>query len=117
MSSYATYTLTIRNINDKIEEFCDELKDRKLVANPFAPFDESYYIDKKQDIWFFSNDIMRWSDYDIVMTELSKEYPDAIFKLHCEADGAEMWDEYYQNGNYEYCGYVATKPKTIKWED
>ena len=46
----------------------------------------------------------KWYDNEKEMLELSKEFPDVLFKLHGIGEESEdIWNEYFMNGKNQYC--------------
>ena len=45
------------------------------------------------------------------MRDLSKEFPDVVFKLHGEGeDNEDIWDKYFMNGKMQSCPAQMTLP-------
>ena len=63
-------------------------------------------------------DTAKWYDSDDDMTELSKSFPDCLFRLYGEGeDRDDTWENYYWNGKSEQCRMICTweQPKEIPW--
>lgn len=58
-----------------------------------------------------NDDASKWYDNEKEMIELSKEFPDVLFKLHGAGEESEdIWDEYFMNGKSQYCEAEFTIP-------
>ena len=50
------------------------------------------------------DDASKWYDNEKEMLELSKEFPDILFKLHGVGEESEdIWNEYFMSGKSQYC--------------
>lgn len=48
---------------------------------------------------FDESDSLKWYDHEKEMKQLSKEFPDVLFKLHGEGeDKYDIWDKYFMGG-------------------
>lgn len=48
---------------------------------------------------FDESDGLKWYDHEKEMKQLSKEFPDVLFKLHGEGeDKYDIWDKYFMGG-------------------
>lgn len=46
----------------------------------------------------------RWYDCNDYMKELSKLFPETVFKLHGEGEqNDDLWDAYFKNGKWQEC--------------
>lgn len=51
-----------------------------------------------------SDDECKWYEHEREMRDLSKEFPDIVFKLHGEGeDNEDVWDKYFVNGKMQCC--------------
>lgn len=58
-----------------------------------------------------SNDGSKWYEHEEEMRDLSKEFPDVVFKLHGEGeDNEDIWDKYFMNGKMQSCPAQMTLP-------
>ena len=49
-------------------------------------------------------DECKWYNHDTEMLDLSKKFPNVIFKLHGEGEETgDIWDTYYKNGKMQHC--------------
>lgn len=112
MGYYTSYTLDVQNLSQEdTDKLVQILKDRNL----FEIFDEPYQIEYLLE--FPSSDVAKWYDHDENMCEISRLFPNAVFKLSGFGEAAgDIWDTYYQNGEFEYCEWEPTKPKSIIWK-
>lgn len=56
-----------------------------------------------------SEDDYRWSDPDGDMAELSRSFPDVMFRVHAQCRSGRALDVYFRNG--APCGHDATEPE------
>jgi hypothetical protein len=124
MGYYTNFTLTIhegtadlqvvKNALDSIMEF---------------PGDESLFDIEDLDVHggitvgtIITGDSVKWYDHDQECSDMSKQFPGVVFKLH--GDGEEtgdMWDAYYKDGKCQICRatfvfppYDPTKLKSVQ---
>jgi hypothetical protein len=51
-----------------------------------------------------TNDSVKWYDHEEDMKELSKIYPEVVFKLKGEGEeGGDIWVKYFKNGQMQDC--------------
>ena len=94
MGYYTAYQLNIYpkpvsdNLRAKLKERLDSFR---------GPMDGDF------DYGFSSYD--KWYDHEEDLTQLSREFPDYVFELYGDGEGAEdFWVEYFCNGESQFCG-------------
>ena len=116
MSYYTTYSLEARGINKEEMKMLENALDEKNIL--YYALDIDAYVASDGTIEYSAYDQAKWYTYEDDMVDISKQFPNATFKLHGEGESCyDMWDEYYHNGDSEYCEYVPEKPKRIIWEE
>ena len=121
MGYQTEYTLEIRTVptHDDYERI------RKTMEEPpydliYYAFDQGWWNEKNQTAYFYSWDSVKWYDHKDQMAEISKMFPDYVFRLYgVGEDHNDMWYEYYRNGEYEECAARITypEPENIKWPE
>lgn len=49
-------------------------------------------------------DSCKWYDHEMDMKELSKQFPNVVFKLKGEGEEAgDLWHKYFKNGKVQVC--------------
>ena len=115
MGYYTYYSMSAQNIKSY-----EEYKSILEVVGHFEIFYKSDYDDNIHEAEFYTYDECKWYDHTADMKNISRLFPNVVFKLHGEGeDRDDIWDAYYQNGFIEVCPaeIVYPKPKTIKWND
>ena len=115
MDYYTSYTLDVKGVNpEDMSALYAALSGAALIG---YVFNEAPWVDSHGVIEYYSDDATKWYDHDDDIKRISALFPNAVFKLHGEGDDCgDIWDTYYYNGVMEYCPYVSTAPKLIKWE-
>lgn len=78
---------------------------------------QAYMDNHKYDLGFPINLLElgeedRWYDHDVGMLEISREFPDILFKLHGEGEeNVDLWRTYYLNGKLQHA------PARITYDD
>lgn len=92
----AKYMLEKNNESEKYYAFYNSLENFIESIDPTSKIDYELYLD--------NNNKTKWYDNEEDMLELSKEFPDILFKLHGEGERNEdIWDKYFMNGKMQYC--------------
>lgn len=117
------FTLEVKDIDNvgydsyKIVKYMHEKQDQD---DWFYPFD--YQIDNfireiqpeygsAFALEFDESDGLKWHDHEKEMKQLSKEFPDVLFKLHGEGeDKYDIWDKYFMGGKMQSCYAEITCP-------
>ena len=94
MSYYTQYTLTW-NTPEPTED---------QMVNAVAPLllEQGQAITPTQLDWVQSiitgGDTTKWYNSDQQFAELSKQWPNTVFSMHCEGEDGEKWVTFFQNG-------------------
>lgn len=68
-------------------------------------------IKEENEINIDSGQERYWYNYENEMKELSKKFPEALFKLHGEGEeNGDIWDKYFKNGKMQVCKAAMTIP-------
>ena len=123
MGYYTWYTMNARNIKTKeeYESIIQALKDKEIYTseNTSGVFCESKYYEEDKEAIFDAYDECKWYDHTYDMMNISKLFPDVIFRLRGDGEEKEdMWYEYYQNGKVEECPakIIFPAPEEIEWD-
>lgn len=109
---YATYyTLEVLDVDHKgydamqIAKYIQEKQEEDefyAFASEISDFIESGSHD--EEFVFDCDEECKWDDHESEMIELSKTFPDIVFKLHGEGEeNGDLWDQYFMNGRMQYC--------------
>lgn len=74
--------------------------------------------DNDKAIVFDNRDSVKWYDYEEQMIELSRYFPDMVFRVSGEGeDVGDEWQAFFHNGKTERCysHHYYDKPQSIKW--
>ena len=86
MGYYTLYTLSVEKGDPSLLE-SEEFKDIFLKITDYR-------------LESLDNDTLKWYEYDKNMLEISKLYPDTVFRLEGEGeDRDDNWKSYYCNGD------------------
>lgn len=91
------YELTYENQNDKIT-------DENILVK--ALLDIAPYLSYGEEVSFeeLFCEGMKWYDHNKDMKELSKQFPNILFKLHGNGeDFYDTWNKYFLNGKMQFC--------------
>jgi hypothetical protein len=92
MGYYTRYELEVKEGNVKIEDILEQVENK---------FDGLYYA---VDEWGKTLQETKWYEHDEEMKELSKLFPDVVFKLKGEGEeSGDVWINYYKNGKMQSC--------------
>lgn len=126
MGYYTSYTLTAKG-KEMTQEVLNAmnawLEERGVIG--YALDEGEFGCPKNKDgnfyyAEFYSSDIAQWRSSEEDILDMSRAFPDFVFKLHGEGEGSgDLWNEYYHNGECEYCPaeIVYPEPQKIKWDD
>ena len=85
MGYYTLYALSVEKGDPNLLE-SEEFKDIFLKITDYS-------------LESLDNDILKWYEYDKNMLEISKLYPDTVFRLEGKGEGRDdRWISYYCNG-------------------
>lgn len=106
MGYYTQYKLTVEEANKeyKISDIVNKIMElRKENTSKFYAFEYNLEEEKENTSdsieLYFESDDCKWYDHDEEMLELSKHFPEIIFKLEGEGEeNGDMWNTYYCNG-------------------
>lgn len=106
----------VKFTTELVEQLTEAFKEKGLIGWVFSV---TPWIGKTMDaVHLDPEDESGWDDYDWVMPEISKRFPDCVFCLHGEGeDRTDTWDAYYLNGESEKCYELQTipLPRMIHW--
>lgn len=58
-----------------------------------------------------SDDECKWYDHEKEIKELSRKFPEIIFKLHGEGEeNGDVWDKYFRDGKMQVCNAEMSIP-------
>ncbi len=64
---------------------------------------------ERDDYFEFSISEITWYEHETDMREISKRYPEIIFKVEGHGEDYEdIWIEYYKAGKMQYCPAIIT---------
>ena len=115
MGFYSRYRLQVKSVEESdVGSVVEAIKEQDLFN---YVFDEHFYDENWKTLSFDPYEEQKWYSYEIDMMEVSKKFPELVFKLYCESEDGSYWVEYFHNGEYEHCdGYVVyDEPKKILW--
>lgn len=117
MGYYTSYSLDVKYGNkDNIERLVEALRAKELIG---YALDADYVIDGDK-VGFGPYDTQKWYDHDDDMIEISKEFPDMVFKLYGSGeDFGDEWYTLYRDGNAEtiHAELKWPEPERIHWGD
>jgi hypothetical protein len=92
MMGYSTmYSLEIEQGDITIEEFMKTVDEKSNLY---------YAVDEDGS----SVDEIKWYNHEEEMKELSKKFPDIVFRLHGEGEeNDDIWYKYFKNGKMQSC--------------
>lgn len=118
MEYYISFDIEIQDIDNK---GYDSNKIAKyMLDDPYAFYPFKYQLknfikriemepDLKYKFCFTHNDGVGWRRCNDEMIRLSKEFPEILFKVHCDCEIADhTWDKYFMNGKMQCC-----RPKVV----
>lgn len=124
MGYYTWFSMQARNIKSKeeYESIVQTLKDKEIYEreDTCGVFCESKYYENEHEANFSVYDECKWYDHEYDMMQVSKMFPDVIFRLSGDGEEREdMWREYFHNGEVEECRaqVIFPKPVEIEWEE
>ena len=53
--------------------------------------------------WLEYGEETKWYDHKKDMTELSRRFPEILFKIHCRGEDSDEWINYFMNGKSTTC--------------
>ena len=121
MGYYTWYAMNARNIKTKeeYESLIQTLKDKGIyeTENTSGVFCASTYYEESNEAIFDTTDECKWYEHTYDMMNISKLFPDVIFRLRGDGEEREdMWYEYYHNGKVEECPATITFPMPVEIE-
>lgn len=117
MGYYTFHNLEVKNItNNEFINLKKALEEKGIIR---YALDEGTYSYINNDAYFCSWDSCKWYESDEDMCEISKLFPNSIFKLYCNGeDSDDFHNDYFVNGISEICGgrIVYDEPTICKWD-
>lgn len=90
MGYYTNYNIKITPDSDEVRAYID------------ADDNLSYALDEDADS-------CKWYNHEDDMLRLSREFPDVLFELTGEGEGAgDLWRKYFKNGKVQRCPAIIT---------
>lgn len=90
------------------------------IAELDMPFGDFYYDPQNQVFNAEPNHEWRWYGHEDDMRKLSKQFPDALIKLHGEGENRDdVWDKYFTGGEMiekVYAVMFMPEPKKVKFK-
>lgn len=116
MGYYTNYDLHVKPVKkEDVSDIFDELYRRDLFN---YVFDKDFmYDDHTCALYFNAWGEQKWYEHDEDMEEISRQFPNCVFKLECNGEDGDRWIVFYQNGKHELCQgkIVYEEPKEISW--
>lgn len=107
MGYYTTYT------NCEPIMWSEEMKQELVNIQP-----DCFPTTDSVEEWLEYGEEMKWYDNKKDMTELSRRFPEILFKIHCSGEDGDEWINYFMNGTSTTCQGVMTfeefDPKNLK---
>lgn len=119
MGYYTHHTLAIRGIinEEEFRQVKQALKDKDILG--YALSEYSNFAPNEQTQFIGCYEEAKWYEHEEDMINISKQFPNFVFKLHGEGeDNDDVWDQYFYQGHTELCvwSFVANHPVNIPWE-
>lgn len=110
MGYYTRYELEADTRGFDNKDIIKEMDEDRFYA--FGNFKELLNnLDTAGSLYLEPYDETKWYDHEEDMKELSKKFPDILFKLHGEGEEqGDIWDKYFMNGKMQHCHAVMTIP-------
>lgn len=118
MGYYTFHDLEVRNVT-KYEFVTLQKALRDKGAIHYA-LNEGEYSEENKIAYFYGWESCKWYDNETDLKDVSRMFPNSIFKLSCDGeDSDDFHEDYFVNGEYEYCQGRITydKPTICCWED
>lgn len=116
MGYYTRFNMEVQDIDNvgyNAFEIAKYMLDKYHEKSSFYPFENQlkHFIDDVDNqigeaygLCLDDDEDAKWYKHTDEMTELSKEFPNVLFKLHGEGeDSGDIWDAYFMNGKMQYC--------------
>lgn len=115
MGYYTRHVLDIENDECDYQEvikYMVELNDKD--SDKFYPFEyelEDFKNNKEVSFPLDDPGESKWYEHTNEMLDLSKAFPNVVFKIHGEGeDNGDIWDEYYKDGKMQRCEAEIVMP-------
>lgn len=107
MGYYINYNLEVYvdkdNGLDIIKKMYDELDSDKFYPFEYA-LEDLLKSESNNSFELEGSDACKWYEHEEEMKELSKLFPDTLFKLHGEGEeNVDIWDKYFLDGKMQEC--------------
>lgn len=97
MGYTTSYNLTV---------FKGDLSISKILESEFYHYEDlEWALDDNGE----TNEPCKWYNHENDLKEISKKYPQVVFKLTGEGEeGGDLWVKYFNNGLMQYCPAIIT---------
>ena len=115
MGYYTRHDLSVMNNKGKytISQIVSYMEKKYTQNDWFYPFEyqlvELLFDEERANFTLEEDDMSKWYEHDEEMRELSKQFPEIVFRLHgIGEENGDEWYCYYKNGKKQICPAIIT---------